>query len=635
MIIPNLLEPHKDELIYSYFIRLGAENGFDSIKRLINRIINKNKDHYWNYDGKGLFPKLLTVHDIHSHRLIKNCSMYPYQAIFLTPYRQAITVDMLFNNSPAKKFTGLRNLIVELHYCKECMAEDIHNYGYYYIHRSHQLPGVTVCYKHHTPLFSDRNISVETTEDAVDFAEFSHALLQANLQTDISQIETVLLKHLKDKNLIKININSCQISKIPDIVRILMHTFNSVDNLTSCLPKNTDTILKFIAAAGSEYDVFEPYNSTIIKLRHKSCNRIFFTTPAGFIAGQKCSCLNETTVPTSMPFKEAIKALVGDEYTVLDDCTTQKTSVAMKHNTCGSVHIIKPWSFLAGYRCPQCSTIVANNTFISMVEYMTNGQYKVTRYLGDNLFEITESGGQIIELTKNMFLQEVRRPTPSTILPVPVKKLRDDWDIWNKNEKPTHISIKDLLDKIHSLYTDNQLIFRDDLKEMFSKNYFFMLNNALFKLIRDKKLYRIEPGIYCLKNRKLSPKRLFMEKYLIRNGHRIGIFEKDSLAYELGILNEKPNMMYIKTNAKSYKSHHRMTVNGFSVSLQGNTITITDDNYKYIMVLEALKLSRRYPQEKKKKRILAFINKNNLSLDKFSQLLPSYNQNIQNKLSKI
>lgn len=636
MIIPNLLKPHDDELIYSYFIRLGAENGFDSVKRFLNRLMDDHKNHYWNYDGKGLFPKLLVAHNSHSHQLIENCSMYPYQAVFLTPNRQAMTVDALFNSLHARKQKGLANLIAELHYCKGCMKEDIHNYGYYYIHRSHQLPGVTVCYKHHTPLVSPKNVSMETTTDAVDFAEFSYNLLQANLQTDVFQIQTVIEQHLKDESFKNKAFSSGQIAKMPDIVRSLMHTFGSVENLASCLPKNTDILRDFITAIGNDYDVFEPYSSTIIKLRHKSCNTVFFTTPAGFLDSWKCpTCFPKTATPIES-FKETVKSLVGNEYTVIGNCKTQKDKITIKHNTCGLVHTYEPQYFVRGYRCPQCSTLIANDAVPAMVKYMTNGQYHVTRRLSNDLFEMIDTDGHVVELTKAMFLQEVRRPTPSDILPSPVEKLRDDWNekIWEKDKRPAHISKKDVLERIRSLYAEDQLIFRDDLLKIFSKDFSSMLNNALLKLIRDKKLYRIEPGIYCLKPIHPSPKRLVTEKYLVRNGHRIGIYESKSLAYELGISNEKPEMMYIKTNAESHKSHRRLTVNGFAVRLQGSPIIITDDNYQYIMALEAIKYAFHF-QADKNNCIPKYIKKNALSLNVFLSLLPSYSDSIQKQFRKI
>ena len=634
--IPNLLEPLEDEMFYSYISRLAKENGCQDIKYFAEKYISqksnikKNYTHY-SYDGKELFPQFLNLYNNYDHNFIKNCSLYPFHAIFLTAYRQALFVDSFFNTLHVKKSKKYVNLISELHYCKECMKEDVRNYGHFYLHRSHQTPGVTVCHKHHTPLFRfNDNTPLESTTDAIDFAEFSSALLCANLQTDIAKLQEITQTHCKNDD---IN-DSFNRNKIPNIIRILMDTFGSVKTLDSYLLQDNNTTLKFISAVNNEYDVFEPYKTTIIKMRHKSCGTEFYTTPAGFLAGWKCpSCFRRTDIPTAS-FKDAVSALVGNEYTILSDYKGQHQSIEIRHNTCGHTHNYQPNSFLRGQRCPHCNTTIPNDAVPNMVNYITNGQYKVTHKHGKNLYEITESGGQIIELSKEHFLQELRRPTPSNVLPVPVKQLRDNWNEEMWKPKPASISPEDFIEKIHSVYNDTDLIFKEDLINLFPKNLHQVLNNGTFKLLIKKEFYSIEKGIYTLTPQTVQPERLIKEKYLIRQGHRIGFFESKSLAYELGLTKDKPNIIYIMTNKESDQSHRRLTINGYKLRLQGNKLTITDDNYQYLMVLEALKYCWHYGLKNTNK-ISIFIKKNNLKLNRFLPLLPVYSDNIQKLFKKI
>ena len=631
---PNLIEPCKDELFYSYISRMAAENGLQDIKYFVGKYITNEHDNtkinniYWNYDGKNLFPAFLNAYPGDSNRFITECSLYPFHAIFLTTYRQVMVVDQLFNTLHVKKPYKSFNLTRELFYCDDCIKEELRTQGYYYLHRSHQLPGVTVCHKHHTPLYRyEDTTQLEPTADAIEYAEFSSALLQANLQTDISQIQLAIERHTVNTGL---NYN-----KIPDIIRALIK-FGTIENLKSCLPEDNNTKLKFILSVGDEYDVYEPFGSTIIKMRHKSCGTEFYTTPAGFITGWKCpACYNRADIPTAS-FKDAVKALVGDEYTVLGEYKGQIQKIEIRHNKCGQIHAFQPINFLRGYRCKSCTSIVPPEHFPKMVEYMTNGQYRVTRILSNDLYEITEAGGQVIELTKSYFLQELRRPTPSNILPVPVKCIKDDWNeqIWDLDAKPSRIQKKDLMEKIRSLYSDNELIFREDLKNKFSENFSSMLDNWTFKLLLKNDLFRVEPGIYTLTKQEIPPERLLKEKYLIRNGHRIGIYESKSLAYEMGLTSKKPDITYIRTNKESSKSHRRVTVNGFKIRLQGNTVIINDDNYKYIMVMEALKYCYHYNITNIHK-IPQFIKENHLSLNVFLLLLPTYSNTIQQRFKKM
>ena len=59
---------------------------------------------------------------------------------------------------------------------------------------------------------------------------------------------------------------------------------------------------------------------------------------------------------TTETFKEEVKALVGDEYTVLGGYTNCHIPILIKHNTCGNKYYVSPTNFLTkNQRCPKCS----------------------------------------------------------------------------------------------------------------------------------------------------------------------------------------------------------------------------------------------------------------------------------------
>lgn len=174
----------------------------------------------------------------------------------------------------------------------------------------------------------------------------------------------------------------------------------------------------------------------------------------------------------------------------------------------------------------------------------------------------------------------------------------------------------------------------EDLQKHFPDNYYKSLKKCVASLITDKKLFRVEDGIYTLSSRTISPEDLLREKYLIRNGVRIGIHDSKTLAYEMNLSTERPDTIYIMTNKESRTHGRKRTINGFSVHIRGNNILINDDNYKYIMVLEAIKYCWHY-NSRHIDRIPQFIKDNRLSLQMFMSLLPSYTKNVQKQFNSI
>ena len=131
-----------------------------------------------------------------------------------------------------------------------------------------------------------------------------------------------------------------------------------------------------------------------------------------------------------------------------------------------------------------------------------------------------------------------------------------------------------------------------------------------------------------LEPKEISPMEILTQKYLIRNGKRIGIYHSKSLAWEMGLLTEKPDELYIMTNIEaSLHGRHRI-INGYSVHIRANEIIITKDNYKYLMVLEAIRYCWHFDGSKKYL-IVKFIRENQLSYNGFVPLLPHYSKKMR------
>lgn len=83
---------------------------------------------------------------------------------------------------------------------------------------------------------------------------------------------------------------------------------------------------------------------------------------------------------TDAEFRAEVKALVGDEYTVLETYTSANTKIKVKHNECGYVYRVRPASFLRGNRCPKCMAYtnhkLTDNQLKDKISTMGNGEYE-------------------------------------------------------------------------------------------------------------------------------------------------------------------------------------------------------------------------------------------------------------------
>jgi hypothetical protein len=108
---------------------------------------------------------------------------------------------------------------------------------------------------------------------------------------------------------------------------------------------------------GDEYTVMGEYqnNRTEIQMKHNSCGHIWEIRPYSFLQGNRCPKCYGNIKKTTEQFKTEVFQLVGNEYIVMGEYQDAKIKIQMKHNTCGHVWEITPNAFLQGKRCPKCA----------------------------------------------------------------------------------------------------------------------------------------------------------------------------------------------------------------------------------------------------------------------------------------
>lgn len=116
---------------------------------------------------------------------------------------------------------------------------------------------------------------------------------------------------------------------------------------------------------GDEYTLLSEYiNSyTKIKLQHNKCGYIWDINPESFLAGTRCpQCGGSIKNKSTDYFKNEVKNLAGDEYSVLGEYKTSKAKILIRHNKCGHEYYVSPQNFLRGRRCPKCAGLQRKNT---------------------------------------------------------------------------------------------------------------------------------------------------------------------------------------------------------------------------------------------------------------------------------
>lgn len=133
-----------------------------------------------------------------------------------------------------------------------------------------------------------------------------------------------------------------------------------------------------------EYEMLGQYVNSKVKtlLRHKTCGNVFSMAPNKFSFGQRCpKCMRPNHNRSNDHFIEEVNAIVGDEYSPIEEYKGVTTKILFKHNTCGNEYLVTPHKFInGGRRCPKCfgSHRKTTEQFSKEVSRLTNGEYILT-----------------------------------------------------------------------------------------------------------------------------------------------------------------------------------------------------------------------------------------------------------------
>lgn len=158
---------YEDEILYSFISRYHERSGNIRIASTIEDLFSKTDLKCSTY-LPGYINKLVDNFPINcnytAEDIILNHTLYPFFTFFdSNEFSEKIFKLMLdSNNNDIRNKSGTTNTKMNpiyFKFCKECIKEDLNQYGETYWHRIHQVPGVFICTKHNEVLY-DSNIKI-------------------------------------------------------------------------------------------------------------------------------------------------------------------------------------------------------------------------------------------------------------------------------------------------------------------------------------------------------------------------------------------------------------------------------------------------------------------------------------------
>lgn len=137
-----------------------------------------------------------------------------------------------------------------------------------------------------------------------------------------------------------------------------------------------------------EYTVLNKYTtaSAKVEVKHKVCEKEYSVRASALLSGARCSHCFKQEKKTTDQFKQEIKSLTGNEYSLIGEYNGNKNKVKLIHNVCKGEYEVTPGHFLStGRRCPYCNggSPQARNTFVKKFNNISNGEYELlTDYIG-------------------------------------------------------------------------------------------------------------------------------------------------------------------------------------------------------------------------------------------------------------
>jgi len=398
-VFPRIIKPYEDELLYSYLRRLALEYSEPSYYQFLNEwfrgTMNKLRDNNQlnrydtAFDISSILTDLLNIDSKSQYLSIIDAylslSVYSFYAPLWAEYQKA---DWVLNQFRPMRDSALvphihHDLVGKLRYCPECMKEE----GERFYHLSHNLPGVTACWKHKVRLnvYSGKagsemtGVLSEETEPCSEwearYARFAKDLAEAKISGNLNATAKAVRDRMNElEEAGKLN------SGDPETVKAYMDAFTGMDtdienayaaiklrkesgefqkrsapektlSVIAGLFKDIEEFKSYIDHSSPQrafnemiqkrgYEMVSAYHPYLVILQHSNCLP-FVTSPELIIDGWGCPDCEDRLTPQEL-FRNIFRIQKGGEYELLTDFEEYLKPVRVRHNECGKEYSQMP-----------------------------------------------------------------------------------------------------------------------------------------------------------------------------------------------------------------------------------------------------------------------------------------------------
>lgn len=400
--IPFALKPEEGELLISYLYRLAQYNELGSLSVLLNTYLHtdssaahRNKMSVTKDANTEFGPFFQEEpHCIDLIGFYLNHSIYGGIAPLMNKGNQMQMINAAFRDDFPELNPPLSSSIRTLKICPECRKEDVSEYGFYYYHHEHHMPGVSVCWKHGCALMEHKGSYIHLNDEKAGFvplnvenlkwerkyAEFAEEFLRAGIDADLSETAAAVFRRMEDlgmrnkpeavgkmaeenhasqlthqniEHFFRISMISPQYVDKPALLAVILLLFETAEcfaEYISAVQDNAD-VKEFFTRAGQYYSIYLPFRKTILEMKKNSNGERFITTVTGFNTGWR-EASADAGKTAEVKFQEMFENVTDGTYSLISKLHGMNKPVQIKHEKCGKTIRPRVRAFLVeGSRC--------------------------------------------------------------------------------------------------------------------------------------------------------------------------------------------------------------------------------------------------------------------------------------------
>lgn len=617
-IIPAVIPYEADELFYSWLYRLAKHNYSISLNEFANNYLSfgkftdtrhPRKIRYDFTENIYYFQKSLNVSEKEFLKIFHETSIFDAIAPFMNEFNKQLYCYLALRElTENEEYILLKTLLEctdKIQWCPKCKEEELMDNGFFWYHRSHQLPGVKVCYKHHCSLKmftgqrSNEFDGIQNSKDSiqiidevdVEYSKFCKEFLYRGIDTNVYEIRKIISKQCEE-----LDFDQRKYKALDDYIENSQYKklFSQKASIFMNREEVEGTYIDPFIALPLLFVLFldvDTVEQKIIEVHEisRASEKTFDKELSQLIQGIKFKePLNVHGSISKEIMEQEMYSLVGSEYELLGEYVDRITTVQIKHKKCEQTFFMKPTHFLDGGRCPYCKVVIKEDLFKEIVPKLSKERYMVRGKASHNLWIIHDTFlKRDVLLTKQKVMQELNKKEQSDILPFE-RKMDKEFKLMTREDV--------LYNWLKNRYSINDIIFLEDIN--IADYTYDELKHRMRRFRNSGKLELIAPGIYNFPGANFTQNDLLINHYLIRNGKHIGFYYGKTLGYELGLC-EATETLYIASNKESQRHGRKKDIYGFKIRLKGTVTEVTEDNYRVLAILDFITCYKTYTKQGK------------------------------------